>query len=183
MSEALTQKAAIKWEDFAPAALDTSKITILAVDDNEALRYSLVRTLRDAGYQVIEAGTGSEALSLAAENPDVITLDVHLPDIPGFEVCKQLKSDPATSHIPILHLSSTYIDAEARVQGLSSGADAYLAESLDRAELIATVGALLRLKTAENLARRQAAQPKMQEQVWRDSMKRWSGKLRSERPN
>jgi len=157
MSEAFTQKAAIKWEDFAPAALDTSKITILAVDDNEALRYSLVRTLRDAGYQVIEAGTGSQALSLAAENPDLITLDVHLPDIPGFEVCKQLKSDPATSHIPILHLSSTYIDAEARVQGLSSGADAYLAEPIDRAELIATVGALLRLKTAENLARRQAA--------------------------
>lgn len=157
MSEAITRKAAVKWEDFAPAAIDTSKIKILTVDDNEALRYSLVRTLRDAGYQVIEAKTGSEALSLAAENPDLITLDVHLPDILGFDVCKRLKSDPLTSHIPILHLSSTYTDAEARVQGLSSGADAYLAEPIDRAELVATVGALLRLKTAENLARRQAA--------------------------
>jgi signal transduction histidine kinase len=156
MSEAIAQKAAVKWEDFAPAAFDNSKIRILAVDDNEALRYSLVRTLRDAGYQVIEARTGSEALSLAAGNPDLITLDVHLPDILGFEVCKRLKSDPATAHIPILHLSSTYIDPDARVQGLASGADAYLAEPIDRAELVATVGALLRLKNAENLARQQA---------------------------
>lgn len=156
MSEAIAQKAAVKWEDFAPAALDNTKIKILAVDDNEALRYSLVRTLRDAGYHVIEAKTGSEALSLATENPDLITLDVHLPDILGFEVCKRLKSDPATAHIPILHLSSTYIDPDARVQGLSSGADAYLAEPIDRAELVATVGALLRLKNAENLARQQA---------------------------
>jgi signal transduction histidine kinase len=157
MSETIAQKVGIKWEDFAPAALDSSKIKILAVDDNEALRYSLVRTLREAGYQVIEAKTGREALALAAENPDLITLDVHLPDIMGFEVCKQLKSNPLTSHIPILHLSSTYVDADARVQGLSSGADAYLAEPIDRAELVATVGALLRLKNAENLALQQAA--------------------------
>jgi signal transduction histidine kinase len=157
VSEVITQKAAVKWEDFAPAATDTSKSKVLVVDDNEALRYSLVRTLREAGYQVIEAATGRDALALAAENPDLITLDVHLPDILGFDVCKQLKSDPDTAHIPILHLSSTYTDAEARVQGLSSGADAYLAEPIDRAELVATVGALLRLKTAENLARRQAA--------------------------
>jgi signal transduction histidine kinase len=157
MSEMVTQKAAVRWEDFAPAAVDAGTIKILAVDDNEALRYSLVRTLRDAGYQVIEAKTGGEALALAGENPDLITLDVHLPDMMGFEVCKRLKSNPVTSRIPILHLSSTYIDAEARVQGLSSGADAYLAEPIDRAELVATVGALLRLKNAENLALRQAA--------------------------
>lgn len=157
MSEVIARKGAVKWEDFAPAALDTSNIKILAVDDNEALRYALVRTLREAGYQVVEARTGGEALALAAENPDLITLDVHLPDILGFEVCRRLKSDPLTSHIPILHLSSTYIDPDARVQGLSSGADAYLAEPIDRAELIATVGALLRLKNAENVARQQAA--------------------------
>jgi signal transduction histidine kinase len=156
MSEMIAQKAAVRWEDFAPAALDTSRIKILAVDDNEALRYSLVRTLNGAGYQVIEARTGGEALALAAENPDLITLDVHLPDMMGFDVCKQLKSNPVTSRIPILHVSSTYIDAEARVQGLSSGADAYLAEPIDRGELIATVGALLRLKSAENLALQQA---------------------------
>ncbi len=142
----------------APAdKLDTKSVTILAVDDNEALRYSLVRSLRDAGYQVLEARTGAEALKLAAEMPDLITLDVNLPDIHGFEVCKQIKANPATAHIPILHLSSTFIEPDARVQGLASGADAYLTEPIDRAELVATVGALLRLKTAENLARQHAA--------------------------
>ena len=132
-------------------------MTILVVDDNEALRYSLVRSLRDAGYQVLEARTGAEALKLSAEKPDLITLDVNLPDIHGFDVCKQIKANPATAHIPILHLSSTFIEPDARVQGLASGADAYLTEPIDRAELVATVGALLRLKTAETLARQHAA--------------------------
>ena len=157
MPEIIPQQAAVRWEDFAPAVVDASKIKILAVDDNEALRYSLARTLRDAGYQVVEATTGSEALRLATQGPDLITLDVHLPDMMGFEVCRRLKADSATAHIPILHLSSTFIDPEARVQGLANGADAYLAEPIDRAELVATVGALLRLKNAENLARQQAA--------------------------
>lgn len=157
MSETISQKGTVKWEYFAPGAMDAARIKILAVDDNEALLYSLVRTLRNAGYNVVEARTGAEALALAAENPDLITLDVNLPDIMGFEVCKRLKSNPLTSHIPILHLSSTHIDPESRVKGLSSGADAYLAEPIDRAELVATVGALLRLKNAENFARQQAA--------------------------
>ncbi len=156
MSDSPLLRGPIKWEDLAPGKVDNSKIKILAVDDNEAIRYSLVRSLRDAGYQVVEAKTGAEALARAAESPDLITLDVHLPDIMGFEVCKRLKNDPLTSHIPILHLSSTYIDPDARVLGLSSGADAYLAEPIDRAELVATIAALLRLKTAENNARQQA---------------------------
>src|ERR1700760_3594753 len=95
--------AAPKWEDISSNPIDNSQVKILAVDDNEALRYSLVRSLRDAGYQVMEAKTGTEALALAAQVPDLITLDVNLPDIHGFEVCKRIKSDPATSHIPILH--------------------------------------------------------------------------------
>jgi signal transduction histidine kinase len=147
----------VRWDDFGVAPIDSNLIKILAVDDNEALRYSLVRSLRDAGYQVVEARNGAEALKLAAELPDLITLDVNLPDIHGFDVCKQIKTNPATAHIPVLHLSSTFIEPDARVQGLASGADAYLAEPIDRAELVATVGALLRLKTAETLARQHAA--------------------------
>jgi signal transduction histidine kinase len=146
-----------KWDDFGVVPIDTSLVKILAVDDNEALRYSLVRSLRDAGYQVVEARTGNEALKLSEELPDLITLDVNLPDMHGFDVCKKIKANPATAHIPILHLSSTFIEPEARVQGLASGADAYLAEPIDRAELVATVGALLRLKTAETLARQHAS--------------------------
>jgi signal transduction histidine kinase len=150
------RKGAVNWEDFAQAPVDKSGIKILTVDDNEASRYSIVRSLRDAGYLVLEASTGREALARVAEGPDLITLDVNLPDVHGFEVCKQIKSNPSTAHIPVLHLSCTSVDPDSRVQGLASGADAYLTEPIDRAELVATVGALLRLKLAETQARQQA---------------------------
>jgi signal transduction histidine kinase len=127
--------------------------TILAVDDNDALRYSLARTLKEGGYNVREASNGAEALRLADENPDLITLDVHLPDMDGFEICRRLKGNPRTAHIPVLHISATYVDTEYRVRGLETGADGYLAEPISRDELLATVGALLRLKQAERTAR------------------------------
>ena len=146
----------VKWEGFGASPSDNHRITILAVDDNEAQRYALVRSLREAGYGVLEAGSGSEALAKAAQLPDLVTLDVNLPDMLGFEVCRQIKSNPATAHIPVLHLSSTFVEPDARVQGLASGADAYLAEPIDRAELVATIAALLRLKNAETAARQQA---------------------------
>jgi signal transduction histidine kinase len=136
--------------------MSETRTTILTVDDNEALRYSLVRTLTDAGYTVLEAKTGAEALEMASKLPDLITLDVNLPDIDGFKVCQRIKSNPATNHIPVLHVSSTFVEPEYRAQGLKGGADGYLAEPIDRAELLATVGALLRLKQAEREARRHA---------------------------
>lgn len=157
MSDLAPQKAAIRWQSIKSEAFSGASHTILTVDDNEAIRYTLVRSLHDAGFEVIEARSGSEALELAAKNPDLITLDVNLPDIHGFELCKKLKADPATAHIPILHLSSTFVDPDSRVIGLTSGADAYLAEPIDRAELVATISALLRLKNAEMQARQQAA--------------------------
>lgn len=156
MPEAIPPRQTVTWKGVAPVKGDNSSFRILTVDDNEAIRYTLVRSLRDAGFQVIEARNGAEALARAAENPDLITLDVNLPDVHGFELCRQLKVNPSTSHIPILHLSSTFVDAESRVHGLASGADAYLAEPIDRGELVATIGALLRLKNAETRARQQA---------------------------
>jgi signal transduction histidine kinase len=130
-------------------------ITILAVDDNDALRYSLSRTLQAGGYRVIEARNGEEALRLAEQAPDLITLDVRLPDMDGFEVCRKLKSGSNTSHIPVLHISATFTDKEYRIRGLEA-ADGYLAEPISREELLATVAALLRLKQAEKEARLQA---------------------------
>jgi signal transduction histidine kinase len=132
--------------------------TILTVDDNDALRYTLTRALRSGGYQVTEARSGSEALKLADQLPDLITLDLNLPDIDGFEVCRRLKSNPTTSHIPILHISATFVDPEHRVRGLEGGADAYLAEPISGDELLATVAALLRMKQAEREARLQSAE-------------------------
>src|SRR5438034_1731523 len=132
--------------------------TVLTVDDNDAIRYSLTRYLREGGYDVIEARTGAEALNLARHDPALITLDISLPDIDGFEVCRRLKNDPATCEIPILHISASFVESTHRVRGLEGGADAYLSEPIDQQELLATVKALLRMRQAQKEARRQAAE-------------------------
>jgi signal transduction histidine kinase len=135
---------------------ENGQLTVLTVDDNDILRYTMKRMLSDAGYRVIEARTGGEALNRAKELPDLITLDIDLPDIDGFQVCARLKADPITSRIPVLHVSGTFVEPEHRVRGLQGGADAYLAEPVDRAELIATIEALLRIKQSEKMAHEEA---------------------------
>jgi signal transduction histidine kinase len=132
--------------------------TILTVDDNDALRYSLTRTLRGEGYKVIEARNGAEALVMADQSPDLITLDLNLPDFGGFEVCRRLRANPQTAHIPILHISATFVEPQHRVRGLEGGADAFLAEPISGDELLATVGALLCMKQAEREARLHATE-------------------------
>jgi signal transduction histidine kinase len=137
---------------------DPTRHTILSVDDNDAIRYSVTRYLREAGYQVIEACNGMEALEQAKKSPALITLDVNLPDIDGYEICRRLKESPATREIPVLHISASCVDLADRVRGLEGGADAYLAEPVDRHELLATVKALLRMKEAQVEARAQAVE-------------------------
>jgi PAS domain S-box-containing protein len=129
---------------------------ILYVDDTEAQRYAVSRVLRRAGFDVAEASTGSQALQMSALGPDLIVLDINLPDISGFEVCQQIKANPATAHTPVLQVSATLITPEARVTGLEGGADAYLVQPVDPQELIATIRALLRVRKAEEQARKQA---------------------------
>lgn len=135
---------------------ETQPLTILSVDDNDAIRYSFTRYLREGGYEVIEARTGAEALKMARNEPALITLDINLPDMDGYEICRRLKADPATREIPILHISASYVEASDRARGLEGGADAYLAEPVNRLELLATVKALLRMRQAQREARRQA---------------------------
>lgn len=137
---------------------ENSGFTILSVDDNEAIRYSVCRYLRESGYQVIEARNGAEALDLAQQNPDLITLDINLPDINGYEICRRLKGDAVTRDIPVLHISASCVESGDRVRGLEGGADAYLAEPIERLELLATVKALLRMRQAQREARNQAAE-------------------------
>ena len=156
MNSRISLEKKIKREKKEVNAPEASTSTILVVDDNDALRYSIRRALQEAGYVVVEAATGADALARATEIPDLITLDINLPDIDGFQVCRKIKGAPETAHIPILHVSSTFTDPESRVHGLEGGADAYLTEPIDRAELVATVAALLRLKNAEREARQQA---------------------------
>src|ERR1051325_3457161 len=128
---------------------------ILNTDDDEAGRYAKSRILQRAGYHVVDAGTGTEALRIAREEkPQLILLDVMLPDINGLKVCQMLKRDPVTAPIMILQISATQVSEADRVQGLEGGADGYLTEPLEAEELLATVKALLRLYNREEENRR-----------------------------
>jgi len=117
---------------------------ILHVDANEVSRSAVGQTLRQAGFTVREAAGGQEALRLAADQPSLVLLDVKLPDISGIEVCRQLKTNPVTAHIPVLLRSAVFTQSQDKVRGLESGADGYLAEPVDPQELVATASALLR---------------------------------------
>lgn len=128
---------------------DKLKETILYADDTEAQRYAVSRVLRNAGFRVLEARTGQQALEMSVSGPDLIVLDVNLPDISGIEVCKRLKAEATTARTPVLQVSATLVSTEARVAGLEGGADAYLTQPIEPKELIATVRALLRVRTAE----------------------------------
>ncbi len=128
---------------------DKAKFTILNVDDDEASRYAVSRILRQAGFEVMEAANGAEALRLVKENPDLIILDINLPDMSGFEVCRQIKADPATALISVLHLTATYKDSQSMVIGLEGGADGYLTHPVEPPVLVSTVKALLRVRQAE----------------------------------
>jgi PAS domain S-box-containing protein len=122
---------------------------VLNVNDDEANRYMVTRILESAGYRVVEASDGREALMLARRRPLLVVLDIKLPDISGLDVCRRLKADPDTRAIPVLQTSATFISAERKVEGLESGADAYLAQPIEPPELVATVRSLLRTQRAE----------------------------------
>ena len=123
---------------------------ILVVDDNAPLRYALARTLRQHSFDVLEVATGEDALTVAtAERPDLVLLDVNLPDIHGFDVARGLKAGERTKNIPILQISASFVQKEHRTAGLEAGADAYLVEPVEPGELVATIRALLRMRDAE----------------------------------
>jgi PAS domain S-box-containing protein len=129
------------------------RITILHIDDTEANRYVVSRMLQGAGFQVVEAVTGTEGLqAIAQQQPDLIILDVKLPDIDGFEICRRVKSNPATATIPLLFLSAYFVKTEDKAYGLETGADAYLVQPVEGIELVATIKALWRMRQAEESA-------------------------------
>jgi CheY-like chemotaxis protein len=117
---------------------------ILIVDDYAGARYLRSRLLNDAGYEVVEASGGEEALRMAVEaRPALILLDVNLPDISGTEVCRRLKQDPQTARIPIIQITGAWLSEEARQQGIASGADAYLTEPVEDMALLRHIVSLL----------------------------------------
>ncbi|WP_414512545.1 response regulator [Nostoc sp. PCC 9305] len=129
------------------------RVTILHVDDNETNRYVVNRILQNAGFSVLEAATGATGLEAVANfQPDLVILDVQLPDISGFEVCRQIKANPETTFIPVLQLSASFVQSQDKAEGLDSGADAYLVQPVEPIELLATLRSLLRIRRAEEAA-------------------------------
>ncbi|MFU8872243.1 SpoIIE family protein phosphatase [Micromonospora sp. SL4-19] len=140
--------------------MDGGAATVLVVDDSRTKRYLLVSWLSRAGFVTIEAENGTEALArMATDRVDLVVLDVRLPDMSGFEVCERIKESYPV--IPVVHVSAHAVDVVDRAQGLTRGADAYLAEPIEPEELVATAHAVLRYyqarQRAELLAERLAA--------------------------
>jgi PAS domain S-box-containing protein len=120
--------------------------SILVVDDNNELRQVFSSCLRRAGYHVLEAATGLEGLQLAQTRfPDLVLLDVRLPDISGVEVCRQIKNDPAQKDIFVILCSGEATGDEHKVNGFQTGADEYLVKPFGIDELLARVQTLVRL--------------------------------------
>lgn len=112
------------------------------VDDNEQNRYVMSRTLRDPLLVIEECATGLAALERVKSLPHLVILDVRLPDIPGYEVCRRIKQDPFTAHIPVLQVSA-FIGEQGKAASRAAGADALLTHPIDPAVLLDVVATLL----------------------------------------
>src|SRR4051794_24911463 len=116
--------------------MDSRQQWILNVDDYDPGRYARTKVLRQAGFHVLEAVNGLDTLGILEDKkPSIVLLDVNLPDMSGFEVCRKIRSNPATSAITVVHISASSVQAQHQVHGLDGGADSYLVEPIDPAVL------------------------------------------------
>lgn len=126
---------------------------ILYVDDTEEQRYALCRILEREGYRPIQAATGSEALSKLHPDLLAVVLDVKLPDMSGYEVCRRIKQDPIYAAVPVVQVSAGFADPDHRAVGLSGGADSYIAQPVHPQELLNLIRSLVRSSEAERMLR------------------------------
>lgn len=121
----------------SPARSDcrTGTYTIAAVDDNLAHMYALERTLRHFGYNVQSASNGRDLLSLINEQTDLVILDVNLPDIDGFQVCRHLRASDKTAHLPVIFLSASNNNSPSQAMADELGADAFLGFPIEPEQL------------------------------------------------
>jgi PAS domain S-box-containing protein len=121
----------------------SEKTTILVV--SEAGRYATARTLREGGFSVIEVSTGNEALKEARLRPHLIVLDIDIPDIDGYDVCRRLKADPVTSSIPVILHTATQLTPQHTLEGSKGGDAGFYFQPIEPSELLANINTVLRI--------------------------------------
>jgi PAS domain S-box-containing protein len=132
----------------------TTPTLILNVDDNDGARYAKTRILQSAGFEVVEASNGTDALNVVKRGGvALVLLDVKLPDINGIEVCRRIKADPDSAMVLVLQTSAALTGRADKIRGLEGGADNYLAAPIEADELIANVNALLRMRQTQSALR------------------------------
>jgi len=132
---------------------------VLIAEDEADIRELLAFHLERSGYEIARAGTGLEALRLAREGrPDLLVLDLMLPELDGLEVCRRLRNEAGTASLPIVMLTAKG-DLVDRVVGLEMGADDYIAKPFSPREVVARIGAVLRRTRAPGVALSGDARP------------------------
>ena len=137
--------------------MENRRKKILAIDDNQDNLISIQALISEAfpGSEIFTANSGAKGFKLAAEtDPDVILLDIVMPEEDGFSVCRRMKADKNLSDIPIVFITALKGDKEDRIKGLEVGAEAFLAKPIDEIELTAQIRAMIKIKTS-NLRKRQ----------------------------
>ena len=132
--------------------MESKNIKILAIDDIQDNLISVKALIKETfpSAVTLAALTGKKGLELAAiEDPDVILLDIVMPDMDGYEVCKKLKADKKLSDIPVVFVTALKGDKESRIQALECGAEAFLAKPIDESELTAQIRAMVKIKKAK----------------------------------
>ena len=131
---------------------------ILVVDDNETNRDIIATRLKVHGYETVEAADGEQALAAVARHrPDLVLLDVMMPNLDGVEACRRLKRDCASDFLPVI-LVTAKSDTRDIVAGLDAGADEYLTKPVDQTALVARVKSVLRVKALHDQVQAQAAE-------------------------
>ncbi len=129
----------------------SKQFKVLVTDDDPEIRILSTMLLEKAGYGILEAASGKECLSMVqAHHPDLVLLDVMLPDITGIEICRQIKNDKNLEDIFVILASGIQISSEHQAEGLNIGADAYIVRPISNKEFLARIQAGERIKLAED---------------------------------
>ena len=131
------------WLDWREGRRESPRPFVLVVDDDDATRYTTRRVLEHADFAVVEAPTGTAALEALEHRPDLVLLDMQLPDLDGFEVCRRIKSDPARASMRVVPYTAVFKNDIDRRRALEAGADGYLIKPLPADQLVATVHGLI----------------------------------------